>query len=127
MIIAFATDDGEKTMERHFGDAEYYNIYELINGSFKMIGQIVNTTEEEEGHADPVKAKGIVELLLEKNVEVGVTKVFGPNIKRVKKHFVPVLVSAETIEESLKVILDSVDIIEKEILKGDKREYIDLR
>jgi len=68
-----------KTMERHFGDAEYYNIYEL---------------------------------LVEKNVEVGVTKVFGSNIKRVKKHFVPVLISTETIEESLEVILNSLDIIE---------------
>ncbi|MEA3422356.1 MAG: NifB/NifX family molybdenum-iron cluster-binding protein [Bacillota bacterium] len=127
MIIAFATDDGKKTMERHFGDAEYYNIYELIDGKFQMIDQIVNTTEEEEGHADPVKAKGIVDLLIEKNVEVGVTRVFGPNIKRVKKHFVPVLISTETIEESLEVIFNSLGIIEAEILKGDKREHIDLR
>ena len=127
MIIAFATDDGKKTIERHFGDAIYYNIYEVINGKFKMIDQIVNTTEEEEMHADPVKAKGIVDLLVEKNVEVGVTKVFGPNIKRVKKHFVPVLVSKETIEESLEIVLNSLDIIEEEILKAEKRGHIDLR
>jgi predicted Fe-Mo cluster-binding NifX family protein len=127
MIIAVATDDGKKTIERHFGDAEYYNIYELIDGKFQLIDQVVNTTEEEEMHADPVKAKGIVELLVEKNVEVGITKVFGPNIKRVKKHFVPVLVSKETIEESLEIVLNSLDIIEEEILKAEKRGHIDLR
>ncbi len=127
MIIAVATDDGKKTIERHFGDAEYYNIYELVNGKFQLIDQVVNTTEEEEMHADPVKAKGIVELLVEKNVEVGITKVFGPNIKRVKKHFVPVLVSKETIEESLEIVLNSLDIIEEEILKAEKRGHIDLR
>lgn len=127
MIIAVATDDGKKTVERHFGDAEYYNIYELVNGKFQLIDQVVNTTEEEEMHADPVKAKGIVELLVEKNVEVGITKVFGPNIKRVKKHFVPVLVSKETIEESLEIVLNSLDIIEEEILKAEKRGHIDLR
>lgn len=127
MIIAVATDDGNNTMERHFGDAELYNIYELIDGKFEMIDQISNTTEEEEGHADPVKAKGIVELLIEKNVEVGVTKVFGPNIKRIKKHIVPVLISKDTIKESLEIILSSLDIIKDAILKAEKREHIDLR
>ncbi|MCK5764113.1 MAG: dinitrogenase iron-molybdenum cofactor biosynthesis protein [Clostridiales bacterium] len=127
MIIAVATDDGKKTIERHFGDAEYYNIYELVNGKFQLIDRIANTTEEEEMHADPVKAKGIAELLVEKNVEVGVTKVFGPNIKRIKKHFVPVLISKETVDESLEIILNSLDIIEEEILKAEKRGHIDLR
>ena len=127
MIIAVATDDGKKTIERHFGDAEYYNIYELVNGKFQLIDRIANTTEEEEMHADPVKAKGIAELLVEKNVEVGITKVFGPNIKRVKKHFVPVLVSKETVEESLEIVLNSLDIIEEEILKAEKRGHLDLR
>ena len=28
--VAFATDDGKTFMDRHFGDAEYYYIYEMI-------------------------------------------------------------------------------------------------
>ena len=127
MVIAIATDDGKKMIERHFGDAKYYYIYELVHGEFQLIDKIANTTEDEKMHADPNKAKGIIVLLLEKNVEVGITKVFGPNIKRVKKHIVPVLVSKETVEESLEIVLNSLDMIREEILKAEKRGYIDLR
>ncbi|MBN2261229.1 MAG: dinitrogenase iron-molybdenum cofactor biosynthesis protein [Clostridiales bacterium] len=127
MIIACATDDGKKFIERHFGDADYYVIYELIDGKFVMIDRIVNTTEEEEQHADPVKAKGILDLLHEKNVQVGITKVFGPNIKRIKKHIVPVLVSSDDIEEGLKKVLENIESIRYQIELKDKRSHVDLR
>lgn len=127
MIISCATDDGINFVNRHFGDAKYYEIYELIDGKFHHIDKVINTTEDEEKHADPKKAKGIVGLLIEKNVNVGLTKVFGPNIKRVKKHFVPVLISVDTIEEGLKLILKEKEVIQKEIDKGENRSHINLR
>lgn len=127
MIIACATDDGKNFVKRHFGDAKKYLIYELKNGRFALTETILNTTEEEKMHADPKKAKGIVNLLVEKDVNVGLTKVFGPNIKRVKKHFVPVLVSVDSIEEGLSKVLKSSEKIIEAIELGDNREHIDLR
>ena len=72
LIVAFATNDGEHFMSNHFGDADYYHIYEIDPTSAKFIKVIENTTEEEdeEIHADPKKAKGISELLKEENVFV---------------------------------------------------------
>ena len=56
--VAFATDDGKTFMSRHFGDAEYYYIYEINKENAEFIKKINNTTEEEEDiHADPTKAK----------------------------------------------------------------------
>ncbi|MCK5812483.1 MAG: NifB/NifX family molybdenum-iron cluster-binding protein [Clostridiales bacterium] len=127
MIISCATDDGINFVNRHFGDANYYEIYELIDDEFHYIDRITNTTGEEETHADPKKAKGIVGLLVEKNVTVGLTKVFGPNIKRVKKHFVPVLVSLDSIEEGLQKVLKAKEEIKRQIELGENRSHIDLR
>ena len=90
--VAFATDNGKTFMGRHFGDAEYYDIYEINDKNTEFIKKISNSTEEEEDvHADPQKAKGISNLLLEEDVSVVVSKVFGPNIKRIKKKFVCIL------------------------------------
>jgi predicted Fe-Mo cluster-binding NifX family protein len=129
MIIACATDDNKNFIERHFGDAAYYDIFELEDGKLVLLETISNTTEDEaEGvHGDPKKAKGIRSLLAEKHVNVGLTKVFGPNIKRIKKHLVPVLVSVDTIEEGLKKVLEASETIQKAIDAGDERGHIDLR
>ncbi len=129
MIIACATDDNKKFIERHFGDAEYYDIYELKDGKFLLLETISNTTEDEaEGvHGDPKKAKGIMSLLAENHVNVGLAKVFGPNIKRIKKHMLPVLVSVDNIEEGLAKVLQESETIQKEIDAGEERGHIDLR
>jgi len=127
IIIACATDDGENFISRHFGDAEKYLIYELRDDHCVLTGTILNTTGEEEQHADPTKAKGIVGILAEKNVNVALTKVFGPNIKRIKKHLVPVLVSVDSIEKGLDKVLKASEKVIEAIDIGDKREHIDLR
>ena len=127
MIIACATDDGKNFISRHFGDAEKYLIYELRDGQYVLTGTILNTTGEEEQHADPKKAKGIVSILAEKNVNVGLTKVFGPNIKRIKKHLVPVLVSVDSIEKGLAKVLEASGKVIEAIDIGYKRKHIDLR
>ncbi len=63
MIVTCATDDGKNFVDRHFGDAEYYFIYMITKDSKELIRKIKNTTEEEEIHADPRKARGIVNIL----------------------------------------------------------------
>ena len=127
MRIACATNDGKHFTEKHFGDADKYLIYESKNNKFNLIDTIRNTTDEEKKHADPGKAKSIVSLLLEKNVDVGLTKVFGPNIKRVKKHFVPVMVSVDLIEDGLKEVQTAIVEVKHLIDLGENREHLDLR
>jgi predicted Fe-Mo cluster-binding NifX family protein len=127
--VAFATDDGKIFMDRHFGDAEYYYVYEISEKDSKFIKRISNTTEEEDEniHADPEKAKGIAGLFKGENIQVVVSKVFGPNIKRIKKKFVCVLMNDNSISESINRIQQNLYIINNEWSKGEERSHINFK
>ncbi len=125
-IVALATDDGKSFMTRHFGDAKLYLIYKISKSDVQLVEQIENTTDAEEQHADPKKAKGITGLLKKKSVQVVVTKNFGPNIKRIKSVFVCVRIKDETIEEGIKTIQEHLQTIYYEWLLGEKRDFLNL-
>ena len=123
--VAFATDDGKTFMGRHFGDARFYDIYELDEDQASFIKRIENTVDEEEDvHADPKKAKGISTLLLDEKVAVVVSKIFGPNIKRIKKKFVCIVVRDDEIDVGLKKICNNIEKIYIEWEKGKERKHI---
>jgi len=126
-LVAFATDNGKSFMNRHFGDAEFYDIYKISKTETKFLERIENTTEEEKQHADPEKAKGITGLLKKKGVTVVVSKVFGPNIDRIKLQFVCIIDNHETITESIKAIQNKMDVVYYEKLLGEKRNFLDFR
>ena len=123
--VAFATDNGKTFMSRHFGDADFYDIYEIDGNKANFIKRIDNTVdEEEEVHANLKKAKGISKLLLNENVSVVVSKIFGPNIKRIKKKFVCIVVRDEKIDESMKKICNNINKIYNEWEKGEERKHL---
>jgi predicted Fe-Mo cluster-binding NifX family protein len=126
LTVAFATNDGEHFMSNHFGDADYYHIYEINPTSAKYIKVIQNTTEEEEIHADPKKAKGISQLLKEEKVNVVGSKVFGPNIKRIKKTFVCLLLKDTNIKDAIKKVSENYDKILSEWNKGEERNFLSI-
>lgn len=129
MKMAFATDDGKTFMDRHFGDAEYYDVYEISEADSEFKKRIKNTTEEDDEsiHADPEKAKGVAGLFKNENIKVVVSKVFGANIKRIKKKFVCVLMNDNSISESIKNIQQSIHIIDNEWNKGEERSHLNLK
>ncbi len=127
--VAFATDDGKTFMDRHFGDAEYYDVYEIDKDKSKFIKRIMNTTEEDDEniHADPVKAKSVTSLFKDENIKVVVSKIFGPNIKRIKKKFVCILMNDNSISESIISIQNCMNIIYNEWKKGEERKHLNLK
>lgn len=130
--IACATDDGRALIDRHFGDAEEYAIYDLEEDGVEKVKTINNTTaedehEEEETHADPEKANSVKGLLKREEVEVLLSQAFGPNIVRVKKHFLPVVVDKEDIDETLKLLQDNFSSLVKEWERGKGREHLVLK
>ncbi len=124
--VAFATDDGSNFINRHFGDARFYDIYEIEGNQANYLKRVDNTTEEEEIHADPKKAKGIANLLLEENVSVVISKIFGPNIKRIRKKFVCVVMKDNDISEGIQKICDNTEKIYEEWEKGSDRQHLKL-
>jgi len=129
MKTAFATGDGESFTNRHFGDNDYYDIYDITASESKFIKRINNTTTtiEEKTHADPGKAMGITSLLKKENVQVVVSKVYGPNIKRIRKHFVCILINSNSISNSLNIIMENSKVILDEWEKGEERKHINLK
>ncbi|BEP28528.1 NifB/NifX family molybdenum-iron cluster-binding protein [Helicovermis profundi] len=125
MLIACATDNGTEFCIRHFGDAIYYDIYEIDSNSIVFINRIENTTEEEKKHADPNKAKGILSILKKENINIAITKVFGPNIKRISKKLLPVISENILIEESLNELQKNYDLL-LNILSKSNHSYFDL-
>lgn len=129
IIAAFATDDGTHFINRHFGDADLYDIYEISREDSRFIKQIRNTTgeEDEDIHADPRKAKSVAGILLKEGVTTAVSNIFGPNIKRIRKKFVCVICREKTIEAGVRSIQRHIDEIEAEWLKGAERGHLRLK
>jgi predicted Fe-Mo cluster-binding NifX family protein len=127
--IACATDDGSHFVGCHFGDAKHYDIYEVSPDKISFLRRIDNTTEEEvdEVHADPRKAKGITEILKREDIRVATTKVFGPNIMRIKSKFVCVLSGTEEIKIGLEKIRQNFSRVIEEWEKGPDRDFLDFR
>jgi len=125
--IAFATDDGKNFIDRHFGDAKFYEIYKISDSEIELISRIENTSPEEKKHADENKANKIVEILKRQNVKVVVSKVFGPNLYRIKKKFVCVIVDDEKIENVANTIQTKINLLNAEWEKGEERTYINFR
>ena len=124
-LVAFPTDNGKNFIDRHFGDADFYDIYEIDENDVNFIKRIDNTVDKEDKvHADLKKAKGISNLLLNENVQVVVSKIFGPNIKRIKKKFVCIIMNDESIDDSLSKICKKIRAISEEWEKGEIRKYL---
>lgn len=129
MKIVFATDDGLTFMDRHFGDAEFYEVFEVSKDDFKPVKRIINSTEEDDDdpHGDIVKAKGVSGLFKDEDIKVLVSKVFGPNIKRMKKKFVCVLINSDTLANGIKKVQEIMPKIEQEWKLGEARNFINLK
>lgn len=127
ILVAFATSNGKEFMDRHFGDADFYDIYTIDENRADFVKRIDNTVDEEKVHADPEKAKGVSRLLKNENVKVVVSKIFGPNIKRIKKKFVCVVMDDESLDKSIERLCKNIRLIVDEWEKGVERKHLVFR
>jgi predicted Fe-Mo cluster-binding NifX family protein len=127
LIVACATDDGQRFIDRHFGDARHYAIYQLDGQSRRFLRTIPNTSKKEESHADPEKAKSVIALLKDEQVQIVVAKEFGPNIGRIKQYFVPVIINVETFEAGFVKMREYIEAIAVELEKGEARSFLLLK
>jgi len=125
IIIACATDNEEHFPDKHSGEATFFMIYKIDGIKAEFITRVENTSPEERMHGDPQKAKGVVGLLKEKNVDVIVSKQYGKNLKRIKDKVVPVIIRTDKIEDGIGLCIENIDRLRNELKKdGEERRHI---
>jgi predicted Fe-Mo cluster-binding NifX family protein len=120
IIFAFAVDQANEFVAKHFGDVDKYLIYEYCNGSFTLLRHQKNlfkNSDEDEIHGSSEKGNSIIKLLQDNHVQVLVSLQFGPNIKMVRQHFIPVAIHNNhsknvipTLLKNIKWIIDEIEI-----------------
>ena len=83
--VAFGMEDDEKLIDAHYGDSNFFAIYDVCeDGSYRLLEKRINKAKEveEEEHGDPKKFRAIVELL--EDVDVLAAFRMGPNFLRIR-------------------------------------------
>ena len=127
-LIAFGTDDGKNLNNDHVGMAQYFQIYEFSNGKKRNLSKRKNvsfTGDETMKHGDPEKARATSSVL--EGVDVLVGRKFGPNITRLLRKFVCVVVRTNTLASAIEAVHNNMDIISEEKNKGENRKHIVLK
>jgi len=106
ILVACATNDKKHLVDDHFGEAAFFMIFQLNDEVATEIATIENTAasdqEEDHSHGGGAKAKAIIEHFKTYNVDVFISRQFGPNIKKIRKHVLPVIMKTKlTIQDDL--------------------------
>jgi len=128
LVITFGTDDGENLNNDHVGMAKYFYVYRFSNGKEELVERRENvkfTGDESMRHGDPEKAKATSSVL--ENVDVLVGRRFGPNLPRLLKKFVCIVVRTDTITNAIKAVHNNMDVIAEQKNKGEDRKHVVLR
>ena len=115
--IAFGLEN-DSFPESHFGDSKYFDIYEMNKGEMTFIERRNNIKFDEDEHGAAKKAGHISNQL--KDMDVFVAKVFGPNIKMIRRNFVPVIVKNKTFRDTLSLLPS----MEKEITTSIEKNIL---
>ena len=127
-LIAFGTDDGENLNNDHVGMAKYFYVYEFSDNKTELVERRENARFEEDEtmkHGDPEKAKATSSVL--EGVDVLVGKKFGPNLPRLVRKFVCVLVRTSTLTSAIDAVHNNIDRIAEEKNKEEDRKHIVLK
>ena len=128
LLIAFGTDDGKNLNSDHVGMAKYFYVYKFCSNEEKFVEKRKNVEfkgDESMKHGDPAKARATSSVL--KGVDVIVGRKFGPNLPRILKKFVCVVVRTDTIDSAIKIVCRNIDRIIEEKDKGEGRKHIVLK
>lgn len=108
--VAVGMKNHETLTEEHFGDAEFYLIFEWDGEQWKQIEKRENTAKrtEERFHGDPRKFKAVIELL--SDVDVFLAYKMGPNIKRIvtTTNKIPIPTKERNLKHTLEILTNKL-------------------
>ena len=127
-LIAFGTDDGKNLNNDHVGMAKYFYVYEFSSSKEQLVERRENVRfegDETMKHGDPEKAKATSSVL--EGVDILVGRKFGPNLPRLVRKFVCVLVRTSTLTSAIEAVHNNMDRIAEEKNKEENRKHIVLK
>lgn len=116
--FAFAVNNQNLFQKKHFGDADKYLIYELVDDEIIDVSEETNkfkNFDEVQAHGSKRKGEAIIDFLKSKGVGVLVSKQFGKNIKIVNQHFIPVIVDNDSVNEIKKELIKQIKWLKDEL------------
>ena len=120
--LCIGSKDGKTVAKTHMGDTCSFYVYDLSEDStYEFVEKRDNTARDME-HAKSDKMKAIIELV--KDTQVFVAGQKSPNFVNIAKKtkYQPVIVSADEIEEVMKMIGESFDEIFALVAKRSEGE-----
>lgn len=128
LFVAFGTDDGVNFNDDHFGMAKYFQVYKFSEGKEEFVEKRENVQfkgDESIKHGDPEKAKKTSSVL--QGIDVLVGKRFGPNLHRLVRRFVCVIVRTNTLKNAMGMVHQNIEKIIAEKNKGEDRRHLILK
>jgi len=129
LLVAFSTHDGENLVtDDHAGMAKYFDVYKFSDGEAEFVERRENSKyggDETLRHGDAKKAKASLSAL--EGLDVWVNKRFGPNLPRLLKKIMCVVVRTNTIEEGIGLIKSNFDGVAEQCAKGEDRKHLVLK
>ncbi|MBN1397092.1 MAG: hypothetical protein JXA06_03580 [Bacteroidetes bacterium] len=125
LLIAFGTDDGINLKEDHVGKSKHFHVYRFLDNNEEFVEQRNNIEYKEDEsikRGDPGKAKSTAFVLKELDGVAG--KSFGPNLLRLSKKLVCIVVRKTTIYDAIQLIHANIDKIIQEKEKGENRKHL---
>lgn len=125
LLVAFSTNDGENMLHKHAGQASGFDIYRFSNGGTEFLERRDNSEykgHETKKHGDPKKAWATLEAL--SGVHVLVAKTYGPNLPRLLRKLLCVVVRVQKISDALEIIKKKLEVLLKEYEKGEARKHL---
>jgi len=128
LLIAFGTDDGVNLNDDHFGMAKYFQVYKFFEKEKEFVEKRENVKfkgDESLKHGDPEKAKATSSVL--PGIDVLVGRRFGPNLPRLVKKFVCVIVRTDALKNAIRIIQQNIEKIIEEKNKGENGKHLILK
>jgi predicted Fe-Mo cluster-binding NifX family protein len=129
LIVAFASGGATDLPKRHFGEARQFDLYRLAPAGADWIRTVANPYADT-GHSDDEhhkKGAELVQLLGRQGVQVIVSRAFGPNIKGMRRWFLPVVVGCEEAEQAIALLQARWDLVRSHWMQGEERRHLVLR
>jgi len=125
LLIAFSTDDGESMLKGHAGQAKYFDVYRFYDEKAEFLTRRDNSKykgDEALKHGDPKKAQATLKTL--DGLHVLVAKTYGPNLPRLLKKLLCVVVRTSKISDAVEIVRKNMKAVLEAHDKGESRKHL---